>query len=116
VVDDRPSARTLIRHGWRLAQGLKAELLVAYMKRELAEQQERDLARTLELAEDLNARIYPLEGGRDVPAVSALVRAEGVNHIVLLAERRGLLARLRPSPAEELVAIAPHVDVHLVSS
>jgi two-component system sensor histidine kinase KdpD len=116
LVDDRPSARTLIRHGWRLAQGLKAELLVAYMKRELAEQQERDLARTLELAEDLNARIYPLEGGRDVPAVSALVRAEGVNHIVLLAERRGLLARLRPSPAEELVAIAPHVDVHLVSS
>jgi two-component system sensor histidine kinase KdpD len=114
-VDERPSARTLIRHAWRLAQGLKAELLVAYMKRERTEQQELDLARTLELAEDLNARIVPLEGERDVPAVSAFVRAQGINHIVLLAEKRRLLARLRPSAAEELVGIAPHVDVHLVS-
>jgi two-component system sensor histidine kinase KdpD len=117
VVDDRPSERTLIRHGWRLAQGLKAELIVAYMKRERTEQQERDLARTLELAEDLNARISSLEGDRYVAAVSAFVRAEGINHIVLLSEKRGLLDRiLRRSAAEELVAIAPHVDVHLVSS
>jgi two-component system sensor histidine kinase KdpD len=117
VVDDRPSERTLIRHGWRLAQGLRAELIVAYRKRERTEQQERDLARTLELAEDLNARISSLDGDHFVPAVSAFVRAEGINHIVLLSEKRGLLDRiLRRSAAEELVAIAPHVDVHLVSS
>jgi two-component system sensor histidine kinase KdpD len=117
LIDDRPSARILIRHGWRLAQGLKAELLVTYMKRERTDQQERDLARTLELAEDLNARIAPLEGEREVPAVSGFVRAEGINHIVLLAEKRGLFERLfRRSAAEELVAIAPHVDVHLVST
>jgi two-component system sensor histidine kinase KdpD len=117
VVDDRTAERTLIRHGWRLAQGLKAELIVAYMKRERTEQQERDLARTLELAEDLNARISALDGDRFVPAVSAFVRAQAINHIVLLSEKRSLLERiLRRSPAEELVAIAPHVDVHLVSS
>jgi two-component system sensor histidine kinase KdpD len=119
VVDDRPSSRTLIRHGWRLAQGFKAELVVAYMRRDRTEQQERDLARTLELAEDLNARVVPLEGERDglVPAVSGYVRAQGISHIVLLAESRSWLHRLfRRSAAEELVAIAPHVDVHLVST
>jgi two-component system sensor histidine kinase KdpD len=115
-VSDKPADRNLIRHGWRLAQGMKAELMVAYMRRERTEQQQSDLARTLELAEDLNARVCPLEGERDVPAVSAFVRAEGINHIVLLAEERGPLARLlHRSAAEELVAIAPHVDVHLVS-
>lgn len=115
-VDDKPSDRTLIRHGWRLAQGMKAELLVAYMTRDRTQQQEGDLARTLDLAEDLNARVCPLKGDRDVPAVSAFVRAEGISHIVLLAEKRGALARLlHRSAAEELVAIAPHVDVHLVS-
>jgi two-component system sensor histidine kinase KdpD len=115
-IDDKPADRTLIRHGWRLAQGFKAELLVAYMKRDRTEQQQGDLARTLELAEDLNARVLPLAGARDVTAVSAFVRAEGVSHIVLLAEKRGLWARLlERSLAEELVALAPHVDVHLVS-
>jgi two-component system sensor histidine kinase KdpD len=115
-VGDRPAAQALIRHAWRLAQGLKAELMVAYMKKERAEQQERDLARTLELAEDLNARIYPLDGERDVAALSAFVRAQGINHIVLAAQNRGPFARFfRRSAAEELVAIAPHVDVHLVS-
>jgi two-component system sensor histidine kinase KdpD len=115
-IDDKPADRTLIRHGWRLAQGLKAELFVAYMRRERTEPQERDLARTLDLAEDLNARICPLEGERTVPTLSAFVRVGGISHIVLLAEQRGPLARLlRPSAAEELVAIAPHVDVHLVS-
>jgi two-component system sensor histidine kinase KdpD len=74
-IDDRPSARTLIRHAWRLAQGLHAELIVGYMKRERSDQQEHELARTLELAEDLNAAIFPLNGERDVPAVSAFVRA-----------------------------------------
>jgi two-component system sensor histidine kinase KdpD len=116
VIDEAGNAPTLIRHAWRLAQGLKAELMVAYKMRDRTEQQERDLARTLELAEDLNARIFPLEGDRDVSAVLALVRAQGINHIVLPAEKRGPLARLfRRSPAEEMVAIAPHVDVHLVS-
>jgi two-component system sensor histidine kinase KdpD len=117
VVDDRPSARNVIRHAWRLAQGLKAEFLVAYMKRERTEEQELALARTLELAEDLNARISVLDGEDHVAAISGYVRAEGINHIVLLAEKRGFLDRLlKRSVAEELVAIAPHVDVHLVSA
>ena len=115
-VSDRPADRNLIRHGWRLAQGFKAELLVAYMKRERTQQQEADLARTLDLAEDLNARVCVLDGERDVSAISAFVRVEGISHIVLLAEKRSPLARmLRRSAAEDLVALAPHVDVHLVS-
>jgi two-component system sensor histidine kinase KdpD len=115
VLGDGRAARDLIRHGWRLARGLRAELLVAYLKRERDEKQDRELARTLELAEDLNARIIPLEGEGAVQAVAGFVKAEGINHVVLAAEKRGPIARLlRPSDAEKLVAISPHVDVHLV--
>jgi two-component system sensor histidine kinase KdpD len=35
LIDDRPESRTLIRRGWRLAQGLRADLIVAYFNREL---------------------------------------------------------------------------------
>jgi two-component system sensor histidine kinase KdpD len=116
LLDDKASDRTLIRHGWRLAQGFRAELLVAYLKRERGEAAEQELSRTLDLAEDLNARICSLEGTGDVSTVSAFVRAEGISHIVLLSEKRSAIARLlRRSAAEELVAIAPHIDVHLVS-
>ncbi|HWC31245.1 MAG TPA: sensor histidine kinase KdpD, partial [Dehalococcoidia bacterium] len=32
LVDDNPASRALLRHGWRLAQGLDAELLIAYFR------------------------------------------------------------------------------------
>jgi two-component system, OmpR family, sensor histidine kinase KdpD len=115
-IDERASARTLIRRGWRLAQGLKAELLVAYLRRDLTESQQRELARTLELAEDLNARIVSLQDEREVAALTAFVGAEGINHVVLPTENRSPIARLfRRSRADELAATVPHVDVHLVS-
>jgi two-component system sensor histidine kinase KdpD len=115
-IDDRPAARTLIRHGWRLAQGLKAELLVTYVKRERSEQREHELARTLELAEDLNARIVPLQGEKDPVALSAFVQAESVNHIVLPVERRPGLARLfKRSMVDELADSVPHLAFHIVS-
>jgi two-component system sensor histidine kinase KdpD len=118
LIDETPFARTLIRHAWRLAQGMKADLLVAYVKRdELDEARQRELARTLELAEDLNSRIWPLQAvdlGKELPA---FLKAEGVNHVVLLQEKRGPLARLlKRSLAEGLLASMPDLEVHLVSA
>jgi two-component system, OmpR family, sensor histidine kinase KdpD len=114
-IDETTQARTLIRHGWRLAQGLKAELLVAYMKRELGDSEERELARTLELAEDLNARVAVLDGEKASQALSSFVVLEGVDHVVLRNEKRGFFARLlKPSFIEEVVARSPGTDVHLV--
>jgi two-component system sensor histidine kinase KdpD len=115
-VDETPLARTLIRHGWRLAQGLRANLLVAYLKRDLDERAQAGLSRTLELAEDLNARVCPLEGTDAVPALKPFIETEGINHLILPHHRRSALKRLLVrSPADQLMSALPHLNVHLAS-
>jgi two-component system, OmpR family, sensor histidine kinase KdpD len=117
LLDDRPQSRTLIRHAWRLAQGFHAELLAAYMRRERGTNQERELARTLELAEDLNARIVPLEGEDYAKAVTAIIELESIDHLVLGQTRGTWRSRLLRRPLhEEVIAIAPDVEIHLVPS
>jgi two-component system sensor histidine kinase KdpD len=108
-------SRTLIRRGWRLAQALRADLYVAYIKRDRPDAEQLDLARTLELAEDLNARVFPLEAGDEVLALRHFIEAHGVNHLVLPHQRRGGLARLlKRSPHDELMLELPNLDVLLI--
>jgi two-component system sensor histidine kinase KdpD len=115
-VEDPTSARTLIRRGWRLAQGMRAELLVAYQRRELSEEAETELARTVELAEDLNARVLPLEGADEAAALSALIAMHGIQHIVLLHRpRRGLRGALGQSLADKLLEANRQLEVHLTT-
>lgn len=115
-VDERPFSRTLIRRGWRIAQGLHADLLVTYLKRDLTPDAQRELARTVELAEDLSARVLPLEGESVAVILAAVIKAEAVNHVVVPHERRGGIARLlRRSLADELMLTSPNLDVHLVA-
>jgi two-component system sensor histidine kinase KdpD len=115
-IQPAPFARTLIRRGWRLAQGLKGDLLVAYLKRQLSEDEQVELARTIELAEDLNARVFPLEAADEAKALEALVAAHGVQHIVLgHRPHTGLGSRLRPSLADRLLAVGTELELHLVA-
>jgi two-component system sensor histidine kinase KdpD len=115
-VDERPFSRTLIRRGWRIAQGLHADLLVTYLKRELTADAERELARTVELAEDLSARVLPLEGESVSATLAAVIKAEAVNHVVVPHESRGSIARLLTrSLADQLIRVSPNLDVHLVA-
>jgi len=118
LVDETPASRTLIRRGWRIAQGLKADLLVAYFKRELDETRHAELIKTLELAEDLNAHIHPLEPtADDASAIAGFLHKNGVNHIVLPHRKRSAGARLLSrSLADRLMLAVPHLDVHLVAS
>lgn len=118
LVDESPASRTLIRRGWRIAQGIKADLHVAYFKRELDEARQVELIKTLELAEDLNARIHPIEAtGDEASGLSAFLRQQGVNHIVLPHHKRSALSRLiGRSLADRLMLAVPHLDVHLVAS
>ncbi len=117
LVDDTPQAHRLIRRGWRIAQGLRADLLVAYLKQDLEEEARARLSRTLELAEDLNAQIFPLDGDNLAPTLAALIREQGVNHLVMRHRRRGAAERLlRRSLADQLMLALPHLDVHLVGA
>jgi two-component system sensor histidine kinase KdpD len=116
-VDARPFTRPLIRRGWRIAQGLHADLIVTYFKRSLDDAARGELARTIELAEDLGARIVALEGDNVSAGLTVFIKAEGVSHIVLTHEKRGSLERmLRRSLADELMLASPGLDVHLVAS
>ena len=114
LVDEKPESRTLIREAWRLAHGLHAELLVVYVDQERSDAQRRELAKTLELAEDLNATITSITG-TSVDAISNLVSQEGIEHVVLLAEKRGAIQRvLHPGMADRLL-MQKNVNVHLMS-
>jgi two-component system sensor histidine kinase KdpD len=114
LVDHDSVSRALLRHGWRLAQGLDAELLIAYFRKDRSQEEERELTRTLELAEDLNGRICQLEGEDRPVALAAFLRAEKVHQVVLRREkRRGLGAILRPSLADQVMALSPEVNFYL---
>ena len=115
LIDERPFSRTLVRRGWRIAQGMHADMLVTYARRELPAAAQRDFARTLELAEDLNARVIPHDGADCAEGLAALISAEGVNHVVLPHRRRSALRRLASrSLADQLMLSVPNLDVHLV--
>jgi two-component system sensor histidine kinase KdpD len=117
VVDESPIARTLIRRGWRIAQGLKADLIVTYVRRDASDPQHAELIKTLDLAEDLNARIVPLDPGEDAgSALRSLIQMERINHAVLQHRPRGAFERLlKRSLVDRLMEEIPHLDVHLVS-
>jgi two-component system sensor histidine kinase KdpD len=115
-VDDSPDSRRRIRHAWRLAQGLHAELLVAYFRRERGAEAANELARSLELAEDLNASIEPLEGADEGKALAAYVGAEGVDHVFLPYKKPSRLRSLLRggTVTDSILAENARVSIHLI--
>ncbi len=116
-VEEDEFSRTLVRHAWRLAEAFRGELLVTYTKEPgLTENAQRELARTLDLCEDLNARIIALDNGSGPSAIAALLSAEGVNHLVLRARPRGWISRLfGENLSQQLLRLAPRTEQHLVA-
>ena len=89
---------------------------MAYRERDLSESSHRELARTLELAEDLNATLKMLEAADEVMTLAAYVKEAGMNHLVLSHRpRTGIRRVLGTSLADRILAVAPTVSVHLVS-
>jgi two-component system sensor histidine kinase KdpD len=113
LVDEQPHSHSLIRRGWRLAQGLHAELLVACERRELGEAARLELAKTMELAEDLNARIISFDGGSTTEALYALVNVEHVGQIVLPRPQQTRFGGLfHASLGDQLMQRLPNVELH----
>src|SRR6185437_893853 len=81
-LDARTDAETVVRHAWRLARGLHADLLaVSVIKRALGDLPalERDtLTRNIRLAEDLGARVLTII---DPDVIEGLARVADVNNI-----------------------------------
>ena len=117
--DKQPNARWLLRSGWRLARGLKAQLLavVVVPPGHLAIcNQDAELAEARRLAEDLGAETMCIEGADVATALISLASERHVTHIVIgqPAPRRWWQEILYPSVAQRLLHAPLCADIHIV--
>jgi two-component system sensor histidine kinase KdpD len=117
--DKQPNARWLMRSGWRLARGLKAQLLavVVMPPGHLAIcDQDAELAEARRLAEDLGAETLCIEGADVASALASLATERHVTHIVIgqPAPRRWWQELLRPSVVRRLLRARLCADIHIV--
>lgn len=109
-------AQRLIRHAWRGARRLNAELDIAVPEPRGGDAKEI-MRRMRALAVDLGAHFLPVPGGAEmVDEIARLAAARGVTRIVLRPPpRRGLLARVRePELARALLERLNGVEILLV--
>jgi two-component system sensor histidine kinase KdpD len=118
AVTHRPLAKTLLRRGWRIASGLHAEILAAYVDiGETLDPVERaDLEANLRLAEDLGAAVVRLEGRDIASAIAAHVRTEHITQVIVGHSARSRWQRLtRGSVIDRLLLLLPDVDLHVIA-
>lgn len=116
VAYPRQGAQRLVRHAWRAARRLGADLDVVCPEGRLDEEgaRQRDLMR--ELTATLGAHFVPVAGDATAEAVVALARERGVTRLAMAAPRaRGVLARLRGDLLSAVLNELEGVDVLLVA-
>ena len=112
-------SKVVLRQGWRLAHGLRGELLAVTVNTgaRLDMHEQADLEANLRLAEDLGARTIQITGPNPERALGDLARREHVSHIVL--GRAATSRRWRPwhKPIVlRLLALVPMIDVHIIAA
>lgn len=119
TVSERPSATTLLRRGWRIASGLRAHLLAAYVEtgKWLDDHERANLETHLRLAEDLGAEVVRLSG-RDVAATLArYAREQHVTQVLVAHSNRSRWQELaRGSVTTRLLQLLPDVDIHVIAA
>jgi two-component system sensor histidine kinase KdpD len=115
----QPNARWLIRSGWRLARGLKGQLLAVAVVppgRLAICDQDAELAEARRLAEDLGAETLCIAGKDVAAALVSLASERHVTQIVIgqPAPRRWWQELLRPSVVQRLLRAPLCADIHIV--
>jgi two-component system sensor histidine kinase KdpD len=121
AVDHRPIGKALIRHGWRIASALKAELVVAHVEPDRGAraaqtvEDERQLRANLQLADELGAQVVRLRG-RVSDELVAWARANKVTQLVIGQSTRGRWGEmLGGSVTHDLLRNARGIDVLVVA-
>src|SRR5690349_12959680 len=115
-----PSSARLVRAAKRMAEGLGAEWIVAYVEtpaqaRLTVEARDR-VAHTMRLAEQLGAEVLTLTGARMSDEILALARGRNVSKIVVGKPQRALWRRLATgSIVDTLVQGSGEIDVYVIS-
>ena len=115
-----PSSIRLVRAAKRMAEGLEAEWIVAYVEtpaQTRLTQDARDrVAQTMRLAEQLGAETHTLTGARMSDEILAFARARNVSKIVVGKPERPLWKRIAMgSIVDTLVQGSGEIDVYVIS-
>ena len=115
-----PSSIRLVRAAKRMAEGLGAEWIVAYVEtpsQVRLPQEARDrVAQTMRLAEQLGAEIHTLTGQRMSDEILAFARARNVSKLVVGKPARPLWKRIAMgSIVDTLVQGSGEIDVYVIS-
>ncbi len=114
-----PSSIRLVRAAKRMAEGLGAEWIVAYVETTQTRlpQDARDrVAQTMRLAEQLGAETQTLTGARMSDEILAFARARNVSKIVVGKPERPLWKRIAMgSIVDTLVQGSGEIDVYVIS-
>ena len=115
-----PSSIRLVRAAKRMAEGLEAEWIVAYVEtpaQTRLTQDARDrVAQTMRLAEQLGAETHTLTGARMSEEILAFARARNVSKIVVGKPERPLWKRIAAgSIVDTLVQGSGEIDVYVIS-
>jgi two-component system sensor histidine kinase KdpD len=119
VVDDRPISRRALRRGAMLASalgaGLSAAVIVTAAVERLPFDRARDLQEHLDYANDLGAQIVQHPARDLLTGLVELGKGLRITHVVLGRETRsGVVGRLGPNLADQLLRQMPEIEVHLV--
>ena len=119
VVDDRPISRRALRRGAMLASalgaGLSAAVIVTAAVERLPFDRARDLQEHLDYANDLGAQIVQHPARDLLTGLVELGKGLRITHVVLGRETRsGIVGRLGPNLADQLLRQMPEIKVHLV--
>jgi two-component system sensor histidine kinase KdpD len=121
AVDHRPTGKSLIREGCRIAAALQAELVVVHVdpaeghRQAQTIEQERRLRSNLQLADELGARVVRLRG----KVSEELIAYARANHISTLVMGHPSHSRwqefIRGSVSGNILRELPGMDVHVVA-
>lgn len=114
-------SEALIRHGWRLARGLRAQftalVVIAAPLDDLPANQRDQLLEQFQVAEDLGAEVMTIVDSSVAGGIIRIARAEHVTDIVIGKPRnQGWKKLLGGTIIDELLRELPGVNIHLINS
>jgi two-component system, OmpR family, sensor histidine kinase KdpD len=119
-VNEKPGSQRVIRRGWLLANRLQAELVAVFVETpgwEKASPGAREsVEENLRFAEDLGATLARVSGPEVAKELVKVAHEQNAASIVLGHSRHGRVRELlRGSVADEVLRLAPDIDVHIIA-
>ena len=122
LVDGDAAAGAVLRSAWRLASALRGELVAGVLTPPggldgLPAAERHTLEKNILLAEDLGARVRPIEATSFAPAIADAVRDEHATLIVMRHIRKtGWRRVFEASLVDALLDLLDNVDLHIVEA